>query len=89
MKAATESVKFLISQAYNDPSSSLSERQAKLASRIALKFRIKQPYELKLLFCKRCKEYSPPIYFKTIRLRKGKLVFTCKKCGSVYRIPFK
>lgn len=89
MKAAAESVKFLIMQAYHDPSSKLSEKQAKLANRIALKFRMKQPYELKLLFCKRCKAYSPPIYGKTIRVRRGKLVFSCKKCGSVYRIPFK
>ncbi len=89
MKATVDSVKFLMMQAYHDPSSKLSEKQAKLANRIALKFRMNQPYELKLLFCKRCKEYSPPVYFKTIRVRKGKLIFTCKKCGSVYRIPFK
>ena len=89
MKAAAESVKFLTTQAYGDPLSKLSEKQARLANRISLKFRIKQPYELKLLFCKKCKAYSPPLYDNTIRIRKGKLIFTCTKCGSVYRIPYK
>lgn len=89
MKAAVESIRFLISQAYIDPLNPISEKQAELARRIALKFRIRQPYELKLLFCKKCKEYSPPVYFKTVRVRGGKIIFKCKKCGSVYRIPFK
>ncbi|MEM3196724.1 MAG: hypothetical protein QXY52_06900 [Conexivisphaerales archaeon] len=89
MKAAVESVKFLIMQSYRDSPSKLSEMQAALADRITMKFRIKRPYELKLLFCKKCKAYSPPIYSKTIRVRKGKLIFTCKKCGSVYRVKFK
>ena len=38
----------------------LAELQARLAQRIRLKGRIKQPYELKILFCKKCKSFAPP-----------------------------
>ncbi|MGC8557707.1 MAG: hypothetical protein ACP5NC_01775 [Nitrososphaeria archaeon] len=89
MKAAAESVKFLVNSAYRNPGSCLSQKQADLAKRIVLKFRMKQSYDLKLLFCKKCKAYSPPLYSKTIRVRRGRLIFRCKNCGSVYRIPFK
>jgi len=89
MKAAAESVKFLVSSVYNNPESYLSQKQADLAKRIVLKFRMNQPYDLKLLFCKKCKAYSPPLYGKTIRVRRGRVIFRCKNCGSVYRIPFK
>lgn len=89
MKEAKRAIEALLKEVYRDPLSPLAEKQARLARRIAMKFNINQPYELKLLFCKRCKSYSPPIYGKTIRLRKGRLVFTCKVCGSKYRLFFK
>ncbi|MFP3132543.1 MAG: RNase P subunit [Nitrososphaeria archaeon] len=89
MKEAKKAVENLLKEVYRDPLSPLAEKQALLARRITMKFNIKQPYELKLLFCKKCKSYSPPVFKKTIRVRKGKLVFTCMVCGSKYRLIFK
>jgi len=63
----------------------LAEKLAKLARRIRLKARIKQPYELKILFCKKCKSFAPPPIYSKIRIRKGWLIITCLKCGGIYR----
>jgi len=63
----------------------LAELQARLAQKIRLKSRVKQPYELKILFCKRCKSFAPPPRFSKIRLKNGWLEFRCLECGGVYR----
>ena len=89
MKEAKRAIEALLNQVYKDPLSPLAEKQAKLARRISMKFNLAQPYELKILFCKKCKSYSPPVFGKTIRVRDGRLVFTCKVCGSKYRLVFK
>ena len=66
----------------------LAERQAFIAKKLRLRSRLRPPYELKLLFCKKCKEFSPP-GTSTIRLRKGWLVIKCSKCGKIYRKKLK
>ncbi len=76
-------------EVYSDPASELAEKQALLARRIYEKIRERQPYELKLLFCKKCKSYSPPMLSKRIRIRNGMILYTCGRCGATYRIPFK
>ena len=63
----------------------LAELQARLAKKIRLKSRVKQPYELKILFCKKCKGFAPPPLFSKIRIKKGWLEFRCLRCGKVYR----
>ena len=63
----------------------LAELQARLARKIRLKSRIKQPYELKILFCKKCKSFAPPPRFSKIRVRNGWIEFRCLKCGKMYR----
>nr|CCC55689.1 Rnase P, protein component 4 [uncultured archaeon] len=89
MREAREAVRFLVQEVYKDPQSGLSELQAHLARRMAQKFRLKMPYELRILFCKKCKAYSPPIFGKTIRIRKGRIIFTCLRCGKKYRLFYK
>ncbi len=89
MKEAREAVRFLLQEVYRDPQSQLSEMQARLAKRIVQKFRMKMPYELRILFCRKCKAYSPPIFGKTIRVRKGRIIFTCLRCGKKYRLFYK
>ncbi len=63
----------------------LAELQARLAQKIRLKARVRQPYELRILFCKKCKDFAPPPLFSKIRIKKGWLEFRCLKCGKVYR----
>jgi ribonuclease P protein subunit RPR2 len=69
--------------------SSMAEKQAKNARKLRLRSRVRPPYELKLFFCKKCKEFSPPPKYSTVRIRKGWLVIRCSRCGGVYRKKLK
>jgi RNase P subunit RPR2 len=66
----------------------IARKQAEFASIIQKKARLKKPYELNLLFCKKCKRFSPPAVSSSIRLRNGMLVINCRLCGKIYRRPF-
>jgi ribonuclease P protein subunit RPR2 len=63
----------------------MAEKQALNAKKLRLRSRVRSPYELKLLFCKKCKEFSPPPKYSTIRIRNGWLVIRCSRCGGIYR----
>jgi ribonuclease P protein subunit RPR2 len=63
----------------------LAEKQALNAKKLRLRSRVRSPYELKLFFCKKCKEFSPPPDYSTVRVRNGWLVIRCSRCGGVYR----
>ncbi len=49
----------------------------------------RKPYEYRLVFCRKCKEYSPVGVSRSVRLRRGSLVFHCAVCGATYRRPYK
>jgi len=67
--------------------SELAELQAKTASNIQKRFRLRKPYSLKMLFCKKCKKFSPPISKSIYRIRKKVLIVSCGQCGMIYRRP--
>jgi ribonuclease P protein subunit RPR2 len=72
--------------AKSDPK--LAQKQALLAKKISMKFRVRLPYQIRQLFCKKCKEFIVP--GKTARVRVGRanvkaVRITCLKCGHVYR----
>ena len=56
-KIAMERMQILIdnaiSNAITDPK--LSQRQASIARRISSKYKIRMPYHLRMVFCKKCK----------------------------------
>ncbi|MGH9909222.1 MAG: ribonuclease P protein component 4 [Nitrososphaerales archaeon] len=72
--------------AKSDPK--LAQKRALLAKKISMKFRVRLPYQIRQLFCKKCKEFIIP--GKTARVRVGRtnvkaVRITCLKCGHVYR----
>ena len=72
--------------AKSDPK--LAQKQTLLAKKISMKFRVRLPYQIRQLFCKKCKEFIIP--GKTARVRVGRtnvkaVRITCLKCGHVYR----
>ncbi len=75
-----------ISNARSNPS--LSQRQASLARRIASHHRIKMPYELRINFCKKCKNFIVPGINSRIRVGRTRLKsirITCNFCEHTYR----
>lgn len=74
-----------VSNARTDPV--LSRRQAALARRIATRYRIRMPYELRLMFCKKCKSFIAPGAGSRVRLGRSQVRsvrVTCLFCGHIY-----
>jgi len=84
---ALERAKLLLDRALyvNDE---FAQEHAKIAKKIILKYKIKIPFEYKMLFCKNCKKFIAPGRDSTIRLGRSNtraLRITCKFCGHTYR----
>ena len=71
--------------AKNNPS--LAEKQAKIAKKISLKFKIKMPFEISSSFCKKCKKFIAPGIASKIRLgsKPKSIRITCSYCNHTYR----
>ena len=75
-----------ISNARSDPE--LSQRQASIARRISTKYKIRMPYHLRMVFCKKCKSFIAPGINSRIRLGGASvksIIISCNLCGHTYR----
>lgn len=66
----------------------LSNDYVRKARKIAMKYRMKLPKELKRKFCKHCYSYLVIGKNARSRTRKGKVVISCFNCKKFIRIPF-
>ena len=89
-KIAMERMQILIDNAINnartDPE--LSQRQASIARRISSKYKIRMPYDLRIVFCKKCKSFIAPGLNSRIRLGRASVKsirISCNFCGHTYR----
>ena len=65
-----------------------SQDHIKIARKIISKYKLKIPFEYKILFCKNCKKYIIPGKDSSIRIGRSNtkaLRITCKFCGHTYR----
>jgi ribonuclease P protein subunit RPR2 len=86
---AKERIYLLIDHARNEAKydEMLANDQARLAKKIAMRMRIRLPYEIRQLFCKGCKQFILPgsgSRVRTGRSRLKALRITCLKCGHIY-----
>ena len=74
-----------LSNAKNNPE--LAQRQAEIAKKISLKFKIKMPFEVSSSFCKKCKKFIAPGITSKIRLssKPKSIRITCSYCNHTYR----
>ena len=75
-----------ITNARTDPE--LSQRQASIARRISTKYKIRMPYYLRMVFCKKCKSFIAPGINSRIRLGRASVKsirISCNLCGHTYR----
>jgi len=87
---AMERIILLINNALHEAKSNndLADNQAKLAKKIAMRMRLRLPYEFRQLYCKRCKQFILPGKSSRIRTGGSKLKairITCLECGHIYR----
>ncbi|MFO8016878.1 MAG: ribonuclease P [Candidatus Woesearchaeota archaeon] len=68
---------------------SLANRYVTLARRIAMKYRVKIPPELKRKFCRHCYKYIKPGYNARVRVQKHRVIYQCGECGKYMRFMVK
>ncbi|MGA6991514.1 MAG: RNase P subunit [Nitrososphaeraceae archaeon] len=90
METAKERIDILIDNAlyYSKIDDELSDDQARLAKKIAMRVRTRLPYSIKQLFCKQCKEFIIPGKSSRIRLGRSNtrcIRISCYRCGHIYR----
>jgi ribonuclease P protein subunit RPR2 len=88
-QTAFERIKILIQNAVENYTTNheLSHKQALLARKLCMRNKIRMPYELKILFCKKCKSFIAPGINSTIRVGgpSKSVRVTCNFCGHTYR----
>ena len=89
-KIALERMHILVNNAISNARSNpnLAQRQAKLARRISTHHRIIMPYELRINFCKKCKNFIALGVNSRIRIGRTSLKsirITCNFCEHTYR----
>ncbi len=89
-KIAMERMQILIDSAIGNARTNpkLSQRQAFLARRISTKYKIKMPYYLRMVFCKKCKSFIAPGLNSRFRLGRSSvksIKISCNLCGHTYR----
>jgi ribonuclease P protein subunit RPR2 len=87
---ALERIEILINNAISNSRKFpiLSQRQAYLAKKISTRYRIPMPYEIKVNFCKKCKNFIVPGVNSRVRIGRTSLKsirVTCRFCGHIYR----
>jgi len=91
LKIAEKRILFLFNEAKDSfkKDSKLSDKYVKLARRIAMKYKIKLPSNLKKRFCKHCHKYLVPGVNCRVRLHKHRLIYYCLSCKHFMRHPIK
>ena len=89
-RIATERIDILIDNALREINNDekLSQSYARLAAKIAMRVRIRMPYLIRQLFCRKCQQFIVPGVNSRIRIGRSKekcIRITCMKCNHVYR----
>ncbi len=89
-KIVLERMEILIDNAISNAkiNPKLAQRQASLARKLSMRHKVRMPYVLRMLFCKKCKSFIAPGINSRIRLGRTSIKsirITCKFCGHTYR----
>jgi len=89
-KIAMERMEILIENAISNAkiNPKFSQRQAYIARRISTRHKIRMPYNLRMVFCKKCKSFIVPEINSRIRLGRTSVKsirISCNLCGHTYR----
>jgi ribonuclease P protein subunit RPR2 len=87
---ATKRIEILFTNAVSNArlEPDLAERQALLAKKISMKYKIKMPYEIRSCFCKKCKKFIVPGINSRVRIGRSNVKsirVTCNFCTHTYR----
>ena len=66
----------------------LSRRQALLARKTSMRHKVQMPYDLRIMFCKKCKSFIAPGIDSKIRIGRASVKsirISCNFCSHTYR----
>jgi ribonuclease P protein subunit RPR2 len=66
----------------------LANRYVGLARKIAMKYKVRIPSQLKRKFCKHCYSYLVPSKNCRVRLQKSRIIYSCLNCKKFMRFPY-
>jgi ribonuclease P protein subunit RPR2 len=84
---AKERIDILVKNALKERDEALAARQARQAKKIAMRFRVRLPYQARQLFCKKCKAFIVPGRSARVRVGRSKtraVRITCLRCSHTY-----
>ena len=89
-KIALERMYLLIGNAISNARTNpdLSQHQAFLARKISTRHKIRMPFDLRMVFCKKCKSFIAPGVNSRIRLGRSSVKsirISCNFCEHTYR----
>ena len=67
----------------------LARRYIELAILLSKKYNVRIPKNLKHRICKKCHSFLIPGKNARVRLKRGKIVVTCLRCGHTKRYRYK
>ncbi len=69
----------------------MADRYVEIARKIAMRYKIGIPKNLRTRFCRKCGAFMVPGSTSTVRTRASKkaVIVKCSKCGGVMRFPYK
>ncbi len=87
---ARERIKVLFKEAKKvfNKNPKLADRYVALARKIAMRYKVRIPPELKRKFCKYCHTYLVPGVNCRVRVQHGKVIYYCMKCKRFIRYPY-
>lgn len=96
-KIARERIEELFKQAdkrmtkkrINSTDKALANRYVSLARKIAMKYKVKIPTNLKRRFCRHCYKYLKPGFNCRVRLAKSRVIYYCLECRRFMRFVYK
>src|SRR3989344_8337821 len=90
-KEALEKINLLFYEAESQfkKNPSLSNRYVDIARKIAMKYNIRIPRELKRKFCRHCYHYLVPDKTCRVRIHKSRVIYYCFNCKKFMRFMLK
>ncbi|MBI1935551.1 ribonuclease P [Candidatus Woesearchaeota archaeon] len=91
VRIAKARIKFLFDEAKESfrKDSKLSDKYIKLARRIAMRYKLRLPSELKKRICKNCHKFLVPGINCRVRIHKHRIIYFCMSCRHYMRYPVK
>ena len=71
------------------PASSLPDRYVRLARRIGSRYNVRIPAEYRTLYCRSCSIFWVEGRTVRTRVRSGRRIQTCLRCGAVRRVSLR